>query len=150
MTEQEHSERLLARQGLSERVDAIGTSGGKATVSTLVREPTEVPALLERDLQGPILKALLAHPKVAFAWRANSGKFKLDDLYGMRWIVVNFKGCSDLLFMTINGRFGACEVKREGETANSDQQAFLDRVNTNGGLAFIASSVADVYAAIPL
>lgn len=106
----------------------------------------EIPVLLERDLVGPIIQVLNFHEKVGGAWRANSGKFKVE---GERWIVVNFKGCSDILGWLKNGaRLLAVEVKRPGENPTPEQQSFIDSVNGDGGLAFVARSISDVQKAL--
>jgi len=42
------------------------------------------------------------------------------------------------------GRYFAIEVKRPGCNPSDKQRAFMDWVNDNGGLAFVARSVQDV------
>lgn len=52
-------------------------------------------------------------------------------------------GVSDIIGC-YNGRYLAIEVKRKGQNPTEKQQAFLDTVNAQGGLAFVARSVEDV------
>lgn len=42
------------------------------------------------------------------------------------------------------GQFLAVEVKRVGGKVSDDQKAFLERINKEGGLAFVARSLNDV------
>jgi hypothetical protein len=53
------------------------------------------------------------------------------------------KGVSDILGVW-KGRLLAIEVKRPGGKVSDEQQAFIDRVNKLGGIAFVARSVDDV------
>lgn len=105
------------------------------------------PRPLESDVQPDVLRALLNHPKVAWAARMNAGagRFVYPNGETSRFIRFGFPGMSDIFLQLIDGRFGACEVKRPGEDPDDDQQAFLDRVNRHGGLGFVARSAADVY-----
>jgi len=48
----------------------------------------------------------------------------------------------------VNGRYFACETKREGEKPTTDQQWRIDRINSRGGLAFVARCAEDVSAAL--
>lgn len=56
---------------------------------------------------------------------------------------MSYKGVSDILGMW-NGRMLAIEVKRPGGLVTADQHAFINRVKTEGGIAFVARSVEDV------
>ena len=53
------------------------------------------------------------------------------------------KGISDVLGC-YQGRFLAIEIKKHGGRVSPDQQKFIDRVNDEGGIAFVAWSVDDV------
>jgi hypothetical protein len=53
------------------------------------------------------------------------------------------KGISDILGI-YQGRFLAIEVKRPGGRVSREQREFLNRVNAEGGLGFVAYSVDDV------
>lgn len=97
---------------------------------------------LEREILRDCLAYLNAHPGVAFAFRANTGLVSTPD--GKRRFKAGFKGCSDILGMLLDGRFLAVECKRAGKLATLEQQAFLDRVNECGGMAFVATCLRDV------
>jgi hypothetical protein len=99
---------------------------------------------LEKQVLSAVLAALRAHPAVAFAWRANTGSFEVEG----RRVRAGFRGQSDILGMLCDGRFLALECKRIGERPTPDQEAFLDRVRVNGGVALVATSVDDVMAAL--
>jgi penicillin-binding protein-related factor A (putative recombinase) len=53
------------------------------------------------------------------------------------------KGVSDIIGI-FNGRFLAIEVKTKRGKLSEQQQAFIDKVNIEGGIAFVARSVSDV------
>jgi len=53
------------------------------------------------------------------------------------------KGISDILGCW-QGRMLAIEIKRPGGRVSPDQQKFIERVNAEGGFAFVAYSVDDV------
>jgi hypothetical protein len=53
------------------------------------------------------------------------------------------KGISDILGI-YKGQFLAIEVKRPGGRMSPDQEKFIDRVNQEGGIGFVAYSVDDV------
>ena len=107
-------------------------------------------APLERDTQAAILRYLKADRRVAWAARFNTGAHEVKgvDAKGRptrRFIRYAFPGCADVLGQLIGGgQFLAVEVKREGETAEPEQAAFLARVREAGGLAILARSVEDV------
>lgn len=103
---------------------------------------------LEADIQAAVLQALALHPKVSWAKRMSVGMFKVQDAHGERWIRAAFKGCSDVIGQMrrkYGGKFIACEVKRPGEKPTPEQQAFLEHVRREGGVAFVAYSVNDVF-----
>lgn len=54
------------------------------------------------------------------------------------------RGISDLLACSPEGRFVAIEVKIKGNKASAEQLQFIDEVNKNGGLAFVAYDIDDV------
>ena len=99
------------------------------------------PRPLEREVLRDCLAYLNAHPRVAFAFRANTGLVATPD--GKRRFKAGFKGCSDILGMLKGGRLLAVECKRAGKLATPEQQSFLDRVNDCGGLAFVATCIRD-------
>lgn len=53
------------------------------------------------------------------------------------------KGVSDILGV-VAGRMLAIEVKTKRGKVSIEQQAFIDTINFNGGIAFVARSIADV------
>lgn len=54
------------------------------------------------------------------------------------------RGVSDVLGCLPNGRMLAIEVKTSTGRLSPHQRLFIDRVNLNGGLAFVARSLDDV------
>jgi len=60
------------------------------------------------------------------------------------------RGVSDILGILPTGRFLAIEVKRPKQKPTEEQQLFLDTINENGGLAFVAHSIDDVEDNLPL
>jgi hypothetical protein len=113
-------------------------------VAQEARTAARVPKLLESDVLPAVLKALRIHPKVAFAWRQNSGAQQVDG----RYIQYAFPGCSDILGMLKDGRFLAVEVKRPGGMPTPAQVQFLAVVEQNGGLGLVARGIEDVMAAL--
>lgn len=51
------------------------------------------------------------------------------------------RGTSDIIGLLPGGRLLAVEVKGPGDKPNEDQLLFIDKVNEQGGLAFIAKSL---------
>ncbi len=120
------------------------------------------PRRKESEVQRAILAYLGTRGDVV-AWRANSrvvvmpGKGGRPGLYRM-----GFKGQPDIVGyrleravserhgMTTTARFLAIEVKAEGKEhdVSPEQRAFLDKVKADGGIAVVASCVADVAAAL--
>lgn len=122
------------------------------------REPPEIPAERAPRIVKPrtepseaqILKAIMQllrkHPKVAKVWRQNSGVAQYQ--YGNKTSFVRFntaRGMADIMgVLKEGGRTLAIEVKSRTGTVHPHQQAFLDEITDNGGLAFVARSVDDV------
>src|SRR5258706_9334426 len=72
--------------------------------------------------------------------------FGKDGVHPLR---MNYKrGISDLIGQMRDGRFLACEVKREGAQLMDHQRDFLNEVRANGGVAFVARSVDDAEKAL--
>jgi hypothetical protein len=94
----------------------------------------EAAALLE------VLKALRAHPLVAWAERQNSGAAKV----GSRFIRFGWPGCADVLGQLCDGRFLAVEVKSPTGRLRPEQAVFLERINQAGGVGFMARDCRDV------
>jgi|SRR5882672_1446270 len=117
------------------------------TMRPLVHRSRKTPLTpLERDVLRDCLTACRQHPAVAFARRRQSGLFRALD--SDRLIRVGTMGEPDIDGMLVNGRYFACETKREGEKPTTDQQWRIDRINSRGGLAFVARCAEDVSAAL--
>ena len=95
------------------------------------------PEPLEGQVLKTVLRALELHPDIAFAVRMNSGATKT---ISGGWIKFGFPGCPDIWAMTKAGKLVVCEVKRPSGRTTIDQDAFLEKVNGNGGIAFVARS----------
>jgi hypothetical protein len=54
------------------------------------------------------------------------------------------KGTSDILGVLPDGRILACEVKSATGRVSREQQAFINKINESGGVAFVARSLDDV------
>jgi hypothetical protein len=101
---------------------------------------------LEKDIQRTILDYLTLLG--AFRVRINSGAMTGEHKGRKRFMRFNdTPGCPDVL-VCLDGRFVAVEVKRPGGQATEKQLAALDAIRRAGGLAFIATSVADVERAL--
>ncbi len=94
----------------------------------------------EATILAHVLMALKYHPRVAMAWRVNSGAVKTDD----RFIRYGFVGCSDILGILRGGRLLAVECKSAKGRLTVAQQSFLDTITKAGGLAIVARGVDDV------
>lgn len=110
-----------------------------------VKPPFKAP---NRKLEGnaliEVLRALNAHPCVAWCHRQNTGALRV----GARFVKFGWPGCSDILGQLTDGRFLAVECKSKKGKATPEQVAFLERINGNGGLGFIAKNCADVFRAL--
>jgi len=92
---------------------------------------------MESDVLKSIMAYLKIHPKVAWIARINTGAMLIDH----RFVRFGFNGCSDIIGQLKDGRFLAVEVKRPGNVPTKLQNAFIQMVNDNGGLAFWADDV---------
>lgn len=103
------------------------------------------PVARETDIQAQLLAWLNLQPG-AFFFRVNSGAIVGSYEGRRRFIKFNSApGCSDLIGVW-RGRFAAIEVKRPGNQPTPRQLAFLERVRRSGGLALVATSLADLEA----
>jgi hypothetical protein len=100
--------------------------------------------LAEAGALVEVLKALRAHPAVAWVERMNTGAAKL----GRRFVRFGFPGCPDVLGQLHDGRLLAVEVKAPRGRLRPEQKVVLDRVSDAGGVAFVARSLRDVVAAL--
>ena len=87
-----------------------------------------------------VLKALSAHPAVAWCERMNSGAVKI----GSRFVRFGWKGCPDVLGQLKDGRLLGVEVKAEKGRLRPEQTIFLERIRCAGGVAFMARDCLDV------
>jgi hypothetical protein len=94
----------------------------------------EAAALIE------VMKALKAHPAVAWCERQNSGAARI----GNRFVRFGWLGCPDILGMLRDGRFLGVEVKAKNGHLRPEQTIFLERIRSAGGVAFVAHDLRDV------
>lgn len=155
LTEEQYAARLAQKRARGEsrlvppivgEANAAAAPAPSATRKQAKSRPKSCAgAILEADVLRAILAYLKIHPAVALAWRANTGAFTLLGASGkQRHVRAGFAGCPDILGMLKGGRFLAIEVKRPGGRLSTAQHAFLYRVEHDGGLGFMAESVADV------
>ena len=88
-----------------------------------------------------VLKALSAHPAVAWVERMNSGAVKI----GSRFVRFGWKGCPDVLGQLKDGRLIGVEVKAPKGKLRPEQAVFLERIRHAGGVAFVARDCRDVF-----
>ena len=91
-----------------------------------------------------VLMALRSHSAVAWVERMNSGAARI----GNRFVKFGFIGCPDVLGQLRDGRLLGVEVKASKGRLRPDQTIVLERINTAGGLAFVAKNCNDVFAAL--
>lgn len=94
----------------------------------------------EKAVLNGVLELLRRHPKVAWAARINSGAYKTPD---GRFIRFGFTGCPDIIGQMKDGRFLAVETKAEDGRVTQEQQAVLDNILKNNGVAGVARSLSD-------
>lgn len=87
-----------------------------------------------------VLQALRASPLVAWCERMNSGATRI----GTRWVKFGFTGCPDVLGQLRDGRLLGVEVKSRIGKLRPEQAFMLERINTAGGVAFVARDCRDV------
>jgi hypothetical protein len=104
---------------------------------------------LEADIQSAILHALKIHPAVAWSGRFNSGAQVIGEGKARRFVRFStVKGLSDIVGQMVDGRMLAIEVKRPSGRVTEDQKSFIGMVQNSNGVAFVARSVADVFAVL--
>ena len=106
----------------------------------------------ESEIQSSILQ-YLKFKKIA-AWRNNNGSV-YDPTSGRHRIKNKWeKVCGDpvdILGVLPDGRFLAIEVKKDSKgKASKGQQEFLDTINQNGGIGFVAFSIECVKQALDI
>lgn len=87
-----------------------------------------------------VLKALAAHPDVAWCYRMNSGATRI----GNRFVRFGWPGCPDVLGQLKDGRLLGVEVKAGKGKLRPEQTIFLERIRLAGGVAFMARNYRDV------
>jgi hypothetical protein len=105
--------------------------------------------LLETDLLAQVLDTARKFPGVAWVERMNVGGASYPNKQGkQQYVRFGFAGMSDLIGQmkrAHGGAFLAIEVKRVGNRPTEQQQAFLDVVTANGGVAFWCTSPAECW-----
>lgn len=88
-----------------------------------------------------VLKAIRAHPLVAWCERMNSGATRI----GARFVRFGFTGCPDVLGQLRDGRLLGVEVKAKAGRLRPEQAIFLERIRGAGGVGFVARDCRDVF-----
>ena len=88
-----------------------------------------------------VLKALKAHPAVAWCERMNSGAAKV----GNRFVRFGWPGCPDVMGQLRDGRLLGVEVKSRTGRPSPEQSLFLERIRAAGGVGFVARDCRDVF-----
>jgi hypothetical protein len=99
----------------------------------------------ESDILRAIMQLLKRHPRVAQAWRQNSGTFAERNRDGStRYIRANTaRGMSDIMGVLRDGRTLAIEVKSRTGRMRPGQEEFLQTIRQAGGVAGVCRSVED-------
>lgn len=100
----------------------------------------------ESAVLDAIRRALRIHPAVAWAERINSGAHLAGEGPTRRFIRYGFKGCPDIIGQLVDGRALYIEVKKPSGRVSPEQAEFIQRAVTFNACAFVARSVADVFA----
>lgn len=107
----------------------------------------------EGQVQAQLLTVCELHPRVAWAWRMNSGAGHLahpnkdkpgEWIISERFLRFGFPGMSDILGQLKDGRLLAVEAKRRSGRLSDDQEAFLATVQKWGGVAVVARDAAEL------
>jgi len=106
-----------------------------------------MPGPTEAQVLAAVQQALSHHHAVAWHHRMNSGAGKLQYRDGTvsQFVRFGFPGCPDIIGQLKDGRFLAVEVKRPAGSPKKHQFEFLAQVQANGGVAFVARRVEDVF-----
>jgi hypothetical protein len=108
-------------------------------------QPAEKRELTEAEILRAIIQLLHRHPRVAQAWRINSGTFAERNRDGStRYIRANTaRGMSDIMGILKDGRTLAIEVKSRTGRMRPGQEEFLQTIRSAGGVAGVCRSVED-------
>ena len=110
-----------------------------------VEKPVRTHGQPEAAALVEVLLALRNHPAVSWVERMNSGAARI----GNRFIRFGFTGCPDVLGQLKDGRLLGVEVKADEGRLRPEQSIVLERINTAGGLAFMARNCNDVFRELP-
>ena len=104
-----------------------------------------LPSISEAEILKACLEFLAA--KGIFAWRVNNIP-AFDPKIGRYRSFHGLKGVSDIIGILPSqegvGRFFCCEVKSAHGKISASQEAYLQEVDNNGGLAMIVRSIDDL------
>jgi hypothetical protein len=95
----------------------------------------------EHQIQSQILDYL--HLRNIFAWRNNTGGFANFSKGKKYFVRYGLKGSGDI-FSVYKGKFISIEVKSWKGIVSDEQKDFMEKINSNGGIAFIARNIDDV------
>lgn len=96
------------------------------------------PVELESQIVSSILQ-WLAYNKI-LAYRINSGMIRTESGHMVKLAPAGF---SDILAILKGGRVCMIECKRPGNRATAIQEFFMEGIRQQGGIAFVATSIAD-------
>ena len=124
-----------------------------------VKRPVDgKPAIpLESAVNDAIYDAFTKRSDVKL-WRNNRGvaqygnqlvRYGVGPKGGADWIGYRMVYVTQAMVGSRLAQFVAIEAKRPGETADSRQQEFLERVKADGGVAGVATSAAEAMALVP-
>lgn len=93
--------------------------------------------------ESDVVRSCLEYLKIRgiFAWRQNAGVIPLAN-GGVRFS--GLRGVSDILGILPDGRFLAVECKSAKGKTSEHQDAFLDQIAGNGGVACVVRSVEEL------
>src|SRR3990167_7357363 len=95
----------------------------------------------EQEIQKSILEYLRIKKIVCFKHHSTGSTIRDGKAV---FFAHSEKGISDIIGCTKEGRFIAIEVKKPGGRPSPEQLEFIEMVNKQGGIAFIAYSIQDV------
>jgi hypothetical protein len=96
--------------------------------------------------EGKLVKAVLEYlPLIGVvAWRNNTGAVSATHKGRQRFVRFGIKGASDIFGILPGGRFLAVECKIGRNKPTNEQEAFLQMVTNQGGVAILAYSLDDI------
>ena len=107
----------------------------------------KAPEPKEAVVLNSVLMALLYHPKVADAYRMNTGAGKLmfADGTASRFIRFGKRGSPDIHGYLVDGRALFVETKRPSGRKRKEQVEWIERARRHGCAAFFAHRIDDVF-----